>query len=157
MTFEEVLSTQGRLVYTNKGVSMMPLLRQGKDIMVIEAIHEPLKKYDAVLFVRPRVPGLSPYILHRILEVNPDGTYFIIGDNCYDGEIVPRESIIGILTAVRRGSRTISVTDKDYTAFVHILWALMPPRSLRRKLYLRMNAFLLRCLSFAKRRIFRIQ
>lgn len=157
MTFEEVLSTQGRLVYTNKGVSMLPLLRQGKDIMVIEAIREPLKKYDAVLFVRPRVPGRSPYILHRILEINPDGTCFIIGDNCFDGEIVPCERIIGILTAVRRGSRTISVTDKDYITFVHILWALLPPRSLQRKIYLRLYAFLLRCLSFVKRRIFRIQ
>lgn len=157
MTFEEVLSTQGRLVYTNKGVSMMPLLRQGKDVMVIEAIHEPLKKYDTVLFVRPRVPGRSPYILHRILKVNPDGTYFIIGDNCFDGEIVPRENIIGILTAVRRGNRTISVTDKDYIAFVHILWALMPAGSLRRKVLLHPKAFFLRCLSFIKRRILRIQ
>ena len=36
MTFEEVLEREGRLVYTNVGISMLPLLRQGKDLFVVE-------------------------------------------------------------------------------------------------------------------------
>ena len=50
-TFEEILDRFGKLVYPNKGVSMKPLLRQGRDLMVIERKGpEPCRKYDAVLF-----------------------------------------------------------------------------------------------------------
>ncbi len=34
--FEEILDRFGQLVYPNKGVSMMPLLRQDRDLMVID-------------------------------------------------------------------------------------------------------------------------
>ena len=33
MSFEELLDRDGYLAYTNVGTSMMPLLRQGKDVM----------------------------------------------------------------------------------------------------------------------------
>ena len=35
-TFEEEIRQNGYLVYTNVGASMMPLLRQNRDLMVIE-------------------------------------------------------------------------------------------------------------------------
>ena len=34
-TFEEELKEKGVLVYTNVGTSMRPLIRQGKDVMII--------------------------------------------------------------------------------------------------------------------------
>lgn len=34
-TFEAEIEKHGRLVYTNKGTSMLPLLREGKDLFVI--------------------------------------------------------------------------------------------------------------------------
>ncbi len=61
LTFEELLERDGQIAYTNKGVSMMPLLRQGRDLMVIDKKGpEPCKKYDAVLFKRsiPGKPGV---------------------------------------------------------------------------------------------------
>ena len=50
-SFEELLKRDGKLVYTNVGVSMMPLLRQHRDVMVIARVPEGerLKKYDAQL------------------------------------------------------------------------------------------------------------
>ena len=48
--FENEIQSKGYIVYTNVGDSMMPLLREHRDIMVIRKITEPLKKYDAVLF-----------------------------------------------------------------------------------------------------------
>ena len=75
-TFEELLRTTGYIVYTNVGYSMMPLLRQRKDIIEIRAKGpERCKKYDVVLYKRG-----NKYILHRILEVLPDG-YIIAGDH----------------------------------------------------------------------------
>ena len=35
-TFEEELTRKRKLIYTNVGDSMMPLLRQGKDLLIIE-------------------------------------------------------------------------------------------------------------------------
>ena len=75
-TFEEILADKGYLVYTNVGYSMMPLLRQRRDIIEIHAKDkERCKKYDVVLYKRG-----SHYILHRIIKVLPDG-YVIAGDN----------------------------------------------------------------------------
>ncbi|GEM_PF-295704 len=128
-TFEEVLNSTGKLLYKNVGVSMMPLIREGKDIMIIEK--EPLnnlKKLDAVLFTRPGVIGRGAYVLHRILKVNKDGTYWIVGDHCFGGETVKRENIIGVLTGVVRDGKTISINDKNYKFYVHLWCDLYPIR-----------------------------
>lgn len=120
MTFEEVLERDGKLVYTNKGVSMMPLLRQDQDLLVIEKCNPTsLKKYDAVLFVRKNQK--KNYVLHRILKVNPDGSYWIVGDHCSSGERVEPEQILGKLVQIKRNGKTIEVTDKAYLFYVH-LW-----------------------------------
>ena len=127
-SFEEVLATTGRLVYTNVGVSMLPLLREGRDVMIIESISRPPRWLDAVLFVRPGVHGRGAYVLHRILRVGRNGRYWIAGDNCTEGETVDRENIIGVLTAVKRGKRTVRVTDLSYRLYVALWCAPYPLR-----------------------------
>ena len=80
-TYEEQLNKYGTIIYTNVGRSMMPLLREHRDIMIIKARPEGrLKKYDAVLYKRG-----DHYILHRILSVRNDG-YVICGDHNYRRE-----------------------------------------------------------------------
>ena len=37
-SFEEILARDGRLIYRFRGVSMLPLLRQKKDLVIIEAV-----------------------------------------------------------------------------------------------------------------------
>ena len=69
-TFEEELNKSGKLVYTNVGISMLPLLREGKDVMIIEKADD-YHRLDAVLFKRPGVEGRGKYILHRILKIYP--------------------------------------------------------------------------------------
>lgn len=116
-TFEEVLETHGTLVYTNVGNSMMPLLRQGKDLMVIEKPKGRLKKYDVPLYKRDN----GQYVLHRILKVR-ENDYVICGDNRWQREYgITDRHIIGVLTAVVRDGKTIPVTDPKYQAYVH-LW-----------------------------------
>ena len=113
--FETEIERNGFIVYTNKGDSMMPLLRQDRDLMVIRKITEPLKRNDAVLFKRPN----GAYVMHRIIRVYSDGTYRIGGDNRWFSEIVPGEWILGILTEIIRDGKHISVTeDKDYLQYL---------------------------------------
>jgi signal peptidase I len=63
--FEDVIERDGKLVYTNVGDSMRPLIRQGKDLIIIEKQQGRLKKYDVPLYKRDS----GQYVLHRILKV----------------------------------------------------------------------------------------
>ena len=56
-TFEEELERTGRLVYTNLGNSMMPLIRQQKDLVIIKQAKEPLKRYDVPLYLKFQIIG----------------------------------------------------------------------------------------------------
>ena len=38
MTFEDILSRDGQLVYKTRGVSMEPMLRQNRDLVVIQVL-----------------------------------------------------------------------------------------------------------------------
>lgn len=116
-SYEEILDIHGKLVYKNVGTSMMPLLRQGRDLMVIDKRPEGrLKKYDAVLY---KSKG-GKYILHRILKVEHD-SYTICGDHCIHREFgITDEQILGVLKAVVRDGKTLYVTDKKYLLYVHI-------------------------------------
>ena len=140
ISFEQILERSGSLAYTNRGVSMMPLLRQGKDVMLIEKREPPYKKYDAVLFLRDN----GQYVLHRIMRVM-DGAYYIIGDNCISGETVPEEKILGVLTGVKRNGRMIGENDRLYRFYVRFWWAIFPLR----KVWMRLRPYL----SALKRRI----
>ena len=116
-SYEQELATHGRVISTNVGDSMMPLLRQGKDLMVIDRRPEGrCRKYDAVLYKRG-----DKYILHRILKVRKHD-YVICGDHRIHREYgVTDEQIIGVLTAVVRDGKEIPVTAPKYRFYVH-LW-----------------------------------
>lgn len=144
-TFSDIINESGSLAYTVRGFSMMPLLRQGKDVVVLEKPTKPLQKYDAVLFQRRN----GKYVLHRILKIK-DGKYWIVGDNDIIGEMIDEDQIIGVMTSVKRGNRIVKVTDKGYLLYVH-LWCDVYPL---RFLLLRIKRFIRRCFSFIKRRVF---
>jgi len=149
MTFEEALDKNGTLVYTNVGVSMMPLLRENRDYMVItKRSSERLKRYDAVLFVRPNVEGRGHYVLHRILKVYDD-RYWIVGDNCRSGEMVREEEVLGVLTTVIRDGKPLDFNSFGYKCYVY-LWC--APYHFR-FLCLGFRRFLGRCVRFVLRRL----
>lgn len=113
------MDRDGVLAYTNKGVSMLPLLREDRDVMVIRKKGaEGCGVLDAVLFKRPSMTGRGRYVLHRILRDNHDGTYWIVGDNCTSGKTVKEENILGVLTAVVRKGKTISTDNRGYRFYV---------------------------------------
>ena len=128
MSFEEMLETTGKVAYTNVGVSMMPLIRQGRDVMVIRRKEGPCHKYDAVLFKRPGKTGRGAYVLHRVLRVNGDGTYWIVGDNCISGETVRDENVLGVLESVIRDGKPLDLDSPSYHAYVRLWCAPWPVR-----------------------------
>lgn len=123
-SFEEELERSGSLAFTNKGRSMLPLLREDRDLMVIEKKGpERCKKYDAVLYKRG-----ERYVMHRILQVR-EKDYYIVGDNNRKGEYVRDEQILGVLTQVVRDGKTITPADPAYQRYVHLWCDLFPLRA----------------------------
>lgn len=116
-TFENEIEKYGYLVYTNVGNSMMPLIRNGKDILVITKKKESrLKKYDIVLYKRDN----GQYVLHRILKVRRKD-YILCGDNrCKKEKGVTDKQIIGILEKIIKDDIVINVHNRKYILFLHI-------------------------------------
>ena len=125
-TYEEELNRTGRFTYTCSGVSMLPLLRQHKDLFTIEKKQRRCKKFDVVLYKRPP----KSFVLHRIVEVR-EKDYVILGDNCLNKEYGIRdEDIIGVMTSFVRNGREVSVSHKGYRLYVVVWYALYPLRRL---------------------------
>lgn len=137
-TIEAEIEKHGTGIFTNVGDSMMPLLRQRRDIIHISKVEGRLKKYDVPLYKRDN----GQYVLHRILKVR-ENDYVICGDNRTGlEEGITDRHIIGVMTGVSRDGKFLSVNDKKYKLYV-MLWG-------GRKSY---RIFLLRVKSVMKRLI----
>ena len=118
VSFEHLLEEDGYLVYTNVGISMLPLLRQHRDIIEIRR-KDPTtrcRRYDTILYKRG-----DKYILHRVLKVRPRD-YVICGDhNIWREYGITDDQILGVMTRVIRDGKSIYPTDWKYKLYVH-LW-----------------------------------
>ena len=127
---EEQLKNGGTVVFKPKGISMLPLIRQGIDSVLIKSPKFPLKKYDIPLFRRKD----GSFILHRILKVCNDGTYVVCGDNQTVLEYGVRdEQIIGVVEGIYRDKKFVSVSNFIYKIYSRSLWI----RRLWRKSFIR--------------------
>lgn len=128
LKFEEYLERYGTLTYTCRGISMLPMLRQRRDLIVVRKKGaERCKKYDVALYIRPP----HDYVLHRVVEVR-DQDYVILGDNCLNKEYGIRdEDIIGVLTAFVRNGKTIRMESRGQMLYARIWYFLYPARRFR--------------------------
>ena len=104
---------------------MRPLIRQDRDILIIEKYEGRLKKYDVPLYKRDS----GQYVLHRVLKVR-DSDYVICGDNRYSKEYgITDRHIIGVLTAIVRDGKEIPINDWRYRIYVHLWCDFFPIRA----------------------------
>lgn len=109
----EQIRAGGTVRFMPKGTSMLPLIHQGKDTVVISPVKGRLKKYDVPFYRRDD----GHFVLHRIVG-EKDGKYILCGDNQYVREYgICHEHIIGVLTEVHTPDRIIRVTDKSYIRY----------------------------------------
>lgn len=113
---EELLKTQDTAAFLTNGASMYPLLRTHKDIVVIKNVTHPLSVGDVPLYKKK---GVQKLILHRIIDILPDGTYVTRGDNTYKKEYVSKDDIVGVMVCLYRGGKYIDCkTSKTYKLYV---------------------------------------
>ena len=119
---EDILARDGVYASVTVGVSMRPLFKTHRDMVILESPVELPKKYDVALY-----RSGEKYILHRIVKVDERAGNFIIrGDNTYRNEIVPFGSIIAILTAFNRKGKRISTTNRGYRIY-SVVWTWIYP------------------------------
>lgn len=105
----ERLAAGNSVRFSPRGVSMLPMLRQGIDSVLLSPLPEKLKKYDLPLYQRDD----GHYVLHRIVKAGE--SYTCIGDNQFLLEQGLRpDQMIALVTAFTRGDREISVNRFSY-------------------------------------------
>ncbi len=98
--------------FSPRGVSMLPMLRQGVDSVVLSPLPEKLKKYDLPFYQREN----GQFVLHRIVAVGEK--YTCIGDNQFQPEPgLDHGQMIGVVTAFTRGGREHSVDELGYRVY----------------------------------------
>ena len=124
----EQLSRGESVAFFPKGTSMLPMLRQERDSVVLSPLPLRLKKYDLPLYQRDN----GAYVLHRIVRVGE--TYTCIGDNQFEFETgVEHRQMIGLVTAFNRDGKRIDVTAPDYRLYCRFWTASRPIRHLWRR------------------------
>lgn len=121
---EELLAQKGEVITSTAGLSMYPMLRNRRDMVVIKKPCRELSRNDVPLY---RMKS-GKLVLHRILSVKGD-KYIIRGDNLYAKEIVDKNQIIGVLSSFYRDGKFYDCeTNKIYKLYVVLMRLTYPLR-----------------------------
>jgi len=124
----EQLAAGHTVQFSPRGISMLPMLRQGVDRVVLSPTPPKLRKYDLPLY--QRLDG--KYILHRVVSVGD--TYTCIGDNQFSFETgVPHEWVIAVVTSFYRADRLWHTDDWRYRSYCRFWHLSRPVRHLWRR------------------------
>lgn len=108
----EFLQAGKNVRFSPKGTSMLPMLRQGRDTVILAPLTGKLKKFDLPLYQRDN----GQYVLHRIVEVGQ--TYTCVGDNqIAKEEGLRHDQMIAVVVAFTRGEKRYSVKSFRYRLY----------------------------------------
>ena len=106
------------------GDSMRPILRENRDVAIVDSVRGVLSPNDVVLYKRPD----GQYVLHRIL--NTYGNYYVTcGDNRWKREKIPFDWAIGVMKGFYNDDEYIDVTDKAYQRYSKLWCRIYPLRA----------------------------
>lgn len=112
----EKLESGGTVTFTPRGTSMLPMLRDGEDVVVLSKSKGRLHLFDVPLYKRSN----GAYVLHRIIDYDPDGSYVLCGDNQFEREHgIKDENIIAVVTAFYRKGKTYRADSIRYRLYVN--------------------------------------
>ena len=112
----EVLNSGGAFRIYPRGTSMLPLLREGIDSVLLEKPTGELKSGDIAFYLRDS----GEYVLHRVIKHK--GSYVMCGDNQLTPEKgIEQRHIIGKVCAIYRGDRELTLNGLKYR-FYCLLW-----------------------------------
>ncbi len=114
----EKLDSGGTVTFTPRGTSMLPMLRDGEDVVILSKPKGRLHLFDLPLYRRKD----GTYVLHRVINFDSDRGYVMCGDNQFKNEHgVYDEDIIAVVTAFYHKGKPYTVHSLRYKFYVH-LW-----------------------------------
>lgn len=117
LNIRQALEKYKKIVQPIKGISMLPMLEEGKDAVELVAVNGRLQKYDLSLFQRKN----GQLVLHRIIAVKKDH-YLICGDNSTAIEKVPMGNVLAVASGFYKDGQYVSCQDEAYLAYVQDRW-----------------------------------
>ena len=117
-----------------RGVSMLPMLRQGRDAVELAPLPDRLKKYDLPVYQLPS----GKYVMHRVVDVKDDH-YICNGDNLVEMERVYPHQMIALVSAFTRDGKRVEIDGPRYRAYCRFWCAVRPVRHAYRKISIRLK------------------
>lgn len=115
--------------FSPHGTSMLPMLKDGRDQVILSPLPDKLKKYDLPLYQREN----GQYVLHRITKVRDD--YTCMGDNQFVPECgLQHSQMIGVVTSFVRKGKEYSTDCLRYKAYCRFWCAVRPIRRILLKI-----------------------
>ena len=114
------------------GTSNLPTLSGGRDSILLGEADGSLKRGDLPLYRRDS----GQYVLHRVISIQPDGTYTCCGDNqtALEPGIRP-DQIIGKVVWIKRKGKEFSAQSLGYRLWVRLWGFLFPCRGFLLRIY----------------------
>lgn len=126
----ESLRAGGSVELPVRGRSMLPLLQEGRDSVILRSLKNPLKKHDVILYKRES----GTYVLHRIVALE-EGGCACKGDNQRAVEHgITHAQIIARVVAFRRGGRLVRAHILRYKVRLALRRAKALARKVKRRL-----------------------
>ena len=126
----EVLASGGEFRLYPHGISMLPLLRQGRDSVSLRQVDSPIRKGDILFYQRPD----GSFVLHRVRAVKPDGLTMIGDNQTLPERGVSPDWVIGRVTRIFRDDKEVICDGLRYRLY-RKLWQFTILRGLLLKLY----------------------
>ena len=121
---EETLADGGTFEIAIKGTSMLPLLVEGRDTVVLAAVGDTPEKNDILFYRRSN----GAYVLHRTLG-SRNGEYIMCGDNQWVLERgIEHSQVIGKVCKITRKGKCFETTNSRYKLYCRIWQFLFPVR-----------------------------
>ena len=122
---KEVIESGGEFRLYPRGTSMLPLLRQGKDSVILVAPQKPQKR-DILFYKRAN----GQFVLHRVVGIAKDGSCIMCGDNQSELEKgITADMIIASVSAIYKGEKRIEKNAFGRKIY-ELFWCIMPFRKL---------------------------
>lgn len=123
---KDALDGGGTVELPITGTSMFPLLKAGRDTVIIKKSDSGYSVGDIIFYRRDD----GHFVLHRIVGSDKNG-YIMCGDNQTEPESgITDRHIIAKVIEINRGGKTFSANDPKYLRKVHLWIKALPHRRL---------------------------
>ena len=119
----EQLQQGGRAKLNVTGISMMPMLYNRRDAVLLIPVSHRQKRGDVILYRREN----GRYVLHRIIAVTSNG-YICSGDNQAMREPVAHQQLIAVVDGFIRNGKNYTLDHPGYRFYQAVWVGLFPLR-----------------------------